>query len=152
MSRYSSVVRWSDNDDAYIAVCPELGGISAFGDTPEEAISELGVAVGLAIETYEEEGWPLPEPAVVEEFSGQFRVRLPRSLHALLAHQAELEGVSQNSLVVAYIAASLKQAEIEKKVENALDQMQESILALGGTVYPLSAESANAVQRRKKAS
>ena len=29
MSRYSSVVRWSDSDDAYIAVCPELGGIYA---------------------------------------------------------------------------------------------------------------------------
>ncbi|HEX8691139.1 MAG TPA: type II toxin-antitoxin system HicB family antitoxin [Longimicrobium sp.] len=60
MEQYSPAVQWSDEDDAYIAVCPDLGGISAFGDTPAEALAELEVAVRLAVEAYQEKGWPLP--------------------------------------------------------------------------------------------
>jgi hypothetical protein len=36
--------------------------------------------------------------------SGNFRVRMPRRLHRELAEQAEREGVSLNTLVVAYLA------------------------------------------------
>jgi len=39
--------------------------------------------------------------------SGQFVVRLPRSLHASLEREAEREGVSLNQLVVAKLAAQL---------------------------------------------
>jgi predicted RNase H-like HicB family nuclease len=61
MTRYSSTVQWSDKDEAFIAICPELAGVSAFGDTPEEALSELGTVIELTLETYEEKGWPLPK-------------------------------------------------------------------------------------------
>ncbi len=57
MNCYSSTVTWSDRDQGFIALCPEFPGISAFGATDAEAISELKVAVRLAIETYAEEGW-----------------------------------------------------------------------------------------------
>jgi len=146
MNRYSNVVRWSDEDEAYIAVCPELGGISAFGDTPAEALAELEVAAELAIETYRDEGWPLPAPSVVQEYSGQFRCRLPRSLHAQLAQRAEADGVSQNTLVVAYIAAGLGHAQAAAKFEGALQRMQESVSALGGVVSALHSEATNAVE------
>src|ERR1700689_3368295 len=44
----------------------------------------------------------LPEPPVGQqrrEYSGKFNVRLPRSLHAALASEAQAEGVSLNQLV-----------------------------------------------------
>jgi predicted HicB family RNase H-like nuclease len=53
----------------------------------------------------------LPEPAVGpqrREYSGKFNVRLPKSLHAALASQAEAEGVSLNQLVVAKLALHLQ--------------------------------------------
>jgi predicted HicB family RNase H-like nuclease len=40
--------------------------------------------------------------------SGRFVVRLPRSLHAALEREAAAEGVSLNQLVVAKLAAQLK--------------------------------------------
>jgi predicted HicB family RNase H-like nuclease len=53
----------------------------------------------------------LPEPAVGperREYSGKFNVRLPKSLHAALAGEAEAEGVSLNQLVVAKLALHLQ--------------------------------------------
>jgi antitoxin HicB len=105
--RYSCNVFWSANDDAYIAVCPEFPGLSAFGSTREEALTELEVALDLAIETYQSEGWELPQPREQSEFSGQFRVRMPKTLHAKLAQQAQQEGVSLNTLVVTLLSEGI---------------------------------------------
>jgi predicted HicB family RNase H-like nuclease len=41
------------------------------------------------------------------EHSGQFRVRVPTDLHAALAAEAERQGVSLNTLVVALLAGGL---------------------------------------------
>ena len=49
----------------------------------------------------------LPEPPVrplPKDYSGKFNVRIPKSLHAALATEAEAEGVSLNQLVVAKLA------------------------------------------------
>jgi len=103
-TKYGAEVRWSEEDRAFVAVSPEWEGISALGSTARSALAELETVVGLAIETYEEEGWPLPAPQPLTPYSGQFRVRLPRSLHAWLAHTAEREGVSLNTFVVARLS------------------------------------------------
>jgi hypothetical protein len=53
----------------------------------------------------------LPEPPVGpqrREYSGRFNVRIPKSLHAALASEAEAEGVSLNQLVVAKLASPLQ--------------------------------------------
>ncbi len=53
----------------------------------------------------------LPDPPVESqrrEYSGKFNVRLPKSLHAALASEAEAEGVSLNQLVVAKLAMHLQ--------------------------------------------
>src|SRR6184192_1178752 len=53
----------------------------------------------------------LPEPRVGpqrREYSGKFNVRVPKSLHAALAREAEAEGVSLNQLVVAKLALHLQ--------------------------------------------
>jgi predicted HicB family RNase H-like nuclease len=53
----------------------------------------------------------LPDPALGpqrREYSGKFNVRVPKSLHAALASEAEAEGVSLNQLVVAKLALHLQ--------------------------------------------
>jgi predicted RNase H-like HicB family nuclease len=104
---YSMRIHWSDEDGCLIGTCPEFPQASGFGDSPIEAARELGTAIELAIQTHEEEGWPLPEPAVIKEYSGQLRLRLPRSMHAHLAARALAEGVSINTLIVAAVATTL---------------------------------------------
>ena len=64
MLNYSFDIFWSEEDAAYIAICPEFPRLSAFGGTPEQALAEMKVVLKLAIEAYEEEGWPLPKPKV----------------------------------------------------------------------------------------
>jgi hypothetical protein len=53
----------------------------------------------------------LPEPPVGpqrREYSGKFNVRVPKSLHAALASEAQAEGVSLNPLVLAKLALRLR--------------------------------------------
>ena len=56
------------------------------------------------IEVCLEDGTPIPEPQHSEPYSGQFRVRLPRSLHRDLAERAEREGTSLNQTVVSMLS------------------------------------------------
>jgi len=103
---YSMHMFWSKEDDAYIAVSPEFEGLSAFGGTAEEAAAELNVAIDATIEVLEADGDPLPAPLAAPTYSGQFRVRLPKSLHRRLAADAEREGVSLNALVISRLSAA----------------------------------------------
>jgi hypothetical protein len=71
---------------------------------------EFETVLDMAVDAYRAEGWPLPAPKRPSDPalpSGEFRVRLPRYVHALLARRSEAEGVSQNTLVVALLAQGL---------------------------------------------
>lgn len=118
MDRYGYNVFWSDADAGYIAVSPEFPRLSAFGETAEAALAELCGVLADAMEQYREEGWPLPEPETHGGFSGQFRVRVARSLHAALAQRAEAEGISMNSLVTQYLARGLGHDAALSRVEH----------------------------------
>jgi antitoxin HicB len=113
-NKYSFQVAWSDEDKTYFASCPEFPGLLAHGDTPEEAIKEAGIALEGVIEVYKESDLELPAPQTRQEYSGQFRVRLPKSLHRQAAQMAEMERTSLNTFVVAAIAEKVG-AEVAKK-------------------------------------
>jgi predicted HicB family RNase H-like nuclease len=111
MPNYSSSIAWSPSDTAFVAVSPEFPGLSGLGPTPAEAVNELGVAIELALEEYKATGEQPPQPLNVGEFSGQFRLRLPKSLHQALAQRAGAEAVSLNSLAVTFLARGLGRTE-----------------------------------------
>jgi antitoxin HicB len=114
LQRYSRHVYFNEEDQGYIALCFEFKHLSAFGATPEEALQELTEVLEAALEIHAEEGWPIPTPEAPPEPeglpSGRFVTRLPKTLHARLIRQARREGVSQNQLVLAYVAAGLGSA------------------------------------------
>ncbi|OCC16580.1 hypothetical protein DBT_0398 [Dissulfuribacter thermophilus] len=60
---YPVVVFYSDEDEGYIATVPDLKGCSAFGNTPDEALKEIKIAMELWIQTCKESGEPLPVPS-----------------------------------------------------------------------------------------
>jgi antitoxin HicB len=113
---YGFALRWSEEDNGYIAVCTDFPGVSAFGETAEEALHEAQVALDAAIATANDEEWPLPEPRSVEQYSGQFRLRLPRKIHADLARLAQEEGVSLNALAAAFIARGVGYQEAVREI------------------------------------
>src|SRR5437899_816346 len=100
MNKYGFRIVWSDEDEGYIATSPEFPGLSAFGATQEEALTEKLIAQDLFIEDMRERGEELPAPQVASEFSGQTRLRLPKSLHRLAAEVAATEGVSLNQFLL----------------------------------------------------
>lgn len=53
-----------------MATCPEYPGLSAFGDSPEEALSEAQIALELFIGTYKEDGLPLPRSQAAKHDEG----------------------------------------------------------------------------------
>jgi predicted RNase H-like HicB family nuclease len=60
---YKIEIFYSEEDDGYIAIAPELPGCSAFGETEEDALKELKIAQDLWLETAAHEGRVIPEPA-----------------------------------------------------------------------------------------
>ena len=43
-----------------------------------------------------EDRYEIPEPTSDDEYSGQFKLRLPKSLHRALAENSKREGISMN--------------------------------------------------------
>ena len=74
----------------------ELDGCQSTGQTFEEAYENLKEAMKGWIETKLEGGFDIPLPIGYENFSGNFVVRIPKSLHYKLSIEAEREGVSLN--------------------------------------------------------
>jgi predicted HicB family RNase H-like nuclease len=99
-NKYTFNIAWSEEDGEYVATCPAFPGLSAYGKSEETALAEAKVALVLFIKSCTENGIPLPEPQTAQDYSGQFRVRIPKTLHAQAARMAEQEETSLNQFVL----------------------------------------------------
>lgn len=80
--------------------CPELPGCMTCADTVEQGFAMIEDAKRSWFTACLEDGIAIPEPAKLEDYSGQFKLRLPKSLHKLLAQKSSEEGVSMNQYCV----------------------------------------------------
>ena len=96
-----------EDGGGFLAKAPDLTGCIADGETVEEALHEIADAVDVWIKTATEFGDPIPKPSVSPNFSGQWRMRVPKHLHAALALQAKEEGVSLNMLAATLLAEGI---------------------------------------------
>jgi len=62
MDKYEIVIYWSAEDEAFIAMVPELDGCMAHGATRNEALANAESAIAAWIATAREFGDPVPEP------------------------------------------------------------------------------------------
>jgi antitoxin HicB len=91
----------------YLIEFPDVPGCISDGGTPEEAIKNGRDALKSVLLTMKEFGDAIPQPGSLTAASGQWRQRVPRSLHSRLVARAKQEGVSLNTLVTAMIAEGL---------------------------------------------
>ena len=62
MYTYSIELGYSEQDEGYIAVVPELAGCSSFGETEAGALSDAITAISLWLQTAKNEGREIPRP------------------------------------------------------------------------------------------
>jgi len=127
MAEYGFNLLWSDEDAGFIATCADFPGLSAFGETADEALAEASIALELHIETLQEEGRELPEPTKIAEHSGQVRLRMPKSLHGALVKNAKEECVSLNTWLVTILSERNATATLVNAVCSQINSVKEAI-------------------------
>lgn len=88
----------------YLVEYPDIPGCMSDGESVEEAIANGREALRDCLDVFKESGRKIPKPSIA---AAQWRQRLPRTLYSKLTRQAEIEGVSINSLVAAIIAEAI---------------------------------------------
>ena len=97
----------------FMFTMPDIPGLMADGETELQAIADGREAFIAMVSAMVDMGQEVPAPAFnAQDFtpasaSGKVLVRLPRSVHLQLTARAKTEGVSLNSLVLAFIAEGL---------------------------------------------
>ena len=84
-------------EGGFVASYPDLPGCITCGETVELAVANAKRAW---IEAALEGGIEIYEPNNLENYSGQFKLRIPRSLHRSLAEHSKREGISMNQYCV----------------------------------------------------
>lgn len=91
-------------EGGYIASFPELPGCITCGETVESAVANALDAKKEWLEAAIEDGIEIFCPDSAEKYSGQFKLRLPKSLHKQLAEDAKRDGISMNQYCVYLLA------------------------------------------------
>lgn len=66
VNKYTIEIFYSEEDEGYVAVAPELPGCSAFGETKEKALKEIKIAIDLWLQTAKKEHREIPKPVEKE--------------------------------------------------------------------------------------
>lgn len=87
-------------EGGYVVSFPDLPGCLTCGETIESAVANAMDAKRAWIEAALEDGIEIYEPDSLEDYSGQFKLRMPKSLHRSLAENSRREGISMNQYCV----------------------------------------------------
>lgn len=87
-------------EGGYVVSFPELPGCFSVGENMEDTIANAMDAKRAWLEDALEDGIRIAIPEKKEEYSGQFKLRMPKSLHRQLAERSKQEGISMNQYCV----------------------------------------------------
>jgi predicted HicB family RNase H-like nuclease len=114
-------------EDGYLGWFPDFGRITikAFASTISEVISDLEESKRFLIEDLVKNNLPIPRPSDEEanSYSGQFVLRIPRTLHGKLSDEAKQNGVSLNT----YISYLLSERHIQARVNSDNEQLNHKL-------------------------
>lgn len=109
ISEYPFSIQHLSKDDGggYLIEFPDLPGCMSDGETINEAIENGKDAVNAWMEAAKEMNRPIPKPGELENQSGKWVQRVPKSLHLRLVNKAREEDVSLNTLVIMFLSEAL---------------------------------------------
>jgi len=83
-------------EGGFVVSCPELPGCVSSGESMEAALKNIQAAKLEWLKSSIKDELAIYEPNTAANYSGQFKLRLPKSLHRRLSENAKKEGVSMN--------------------------------------------------------
>ena len=89
------IVRDAD-EGGFVASFPDLKGCITCGETVGAAAANAEDSKREWLAAALEDVYEIPEPSADSEYSGQFKLRIPKSLHKTLAEHSRQEGISMN--------------------------------------------------------
>lgn len=92
----------------YVLYYPDLNGCITCAPDVTAGLKLLDDAQTAWLEAAIADGVPIPEPKDAEAYSGQFKLRMPKSLHRELAEQAKAEGISMNQYCLYLLSKNRK--------------------------------------------
>lgn len=109
----------------FVAEIPDLPGCGAHGKTIEEAYKNIEEAKRLWIEVSFKKELSIPEPALEDEFSGKFLLRIPPKLHMKLTLNAKKEGSSLNQYIRKNLETAVTVESVLKRVEELSQEIKQ---------------------------
>lgn len=88
------------DEGGFVVSYPDLPGCITCGETIESAVANALDAKKAWLEAALGDGIAIPMPDSLDDYSGQFKLRIPRSLHRSLAEHSKREGTSINQYCV----------------------------------------------------
>lgn len=101
---YRMEIEPDSDEGGFVVSFPELPGCISLGNDIQQAVANAKDAQKAWLEAAIEDGISINEPLPVEKYSGQFKLRLPKSLHKRLAEESKSEGISMNQYCVYLLA------------------------------------------------
>ena len=95
-------------EGGYTIHCPELPGCITCAETIEEGVKMIEDAKFAWLEACIEDDFLIPEPSSLEDYSGQFKLRIPKSLHRTLAEKSREEGISMNQYCLYLLSSPVR--------------------------------------------
>ena len=96
----------ADESTSYLATVPDLPRVMGNGETPEDAVRDVRIAITAYLRAMRAEGRPVVPPTRLDDvFRGKWVQRVPKSLHRSLVERARMEGVSLNTLVTSILSS-----------------------------------------------
>jgi antitoxin HicB len=132
---YPVRIEYDREDSLYVASFADLPGCSASGSSVAEAHERALEAKAEWLRAAREQGLPIPKPSKTGDYSGRILVRLPSSLHGMLAERARSDGTSLNQFIVHLLSAGAVGENLSGKLEALSGRMQ-------GVERQLAAQSA----------
>lgn len=94
-------------EGGYVLSIPDLKGCLTCASSLDTGMRMLDDAKRQWLMTALENEYEVPEPSKLDDYSGQFRLRLPKSLHKELVERSKQEGISMNQYCLYLLSRNL---------------------------------------------
>jgi len=134
-NHYTYRTEWSTEDNCFISRVLEFPSLSAFGETREESLRELDIAINITLEWMQEEGEKIPLPVTEKDYKGNIALRIPPETHRNVSIMSMNEGISVNQYITSLIERNMYSDSIttlfnsfEKQLQNQISHIQQFTL------------------------